>query len=48
MSPSFFLSLYKKFFTVDFDDFSDFVVKNVNVFDYEMVEVEDLEKEMSE
>ena len=30
------------------DDFSDFVVKNVNVFDYEMVEVEDLEKEMSE
>ena len=26
------------------DDFSDFVVKNVTVFDYEMVELEDLEK----
>ena len=27
------------------DDFSDFVVKNVTVFDYEMVELEDLEKQ---
>ena len=26
------------------DDFSDFIVKNVTVFDYEVVELEDLEK----
>ena len=30
------------------DDFSDFSVKNVTVFDYEMVEIEDLEKEIAE
>ena len=30
------------------DDFSDFSVKNVTVFDYEMVEIEDLEKEIVE
>ena len=30
------------------DDFSDFSVKNVTAFDYEMVEIEDLEKEIVE
>ena len=26
------------------DDFSDFIIKNITVFDYEVVELEDLEK----
>ena len=42
----------KEFNVINFEDadndFSDFEIKNINVFEYEIVEEEDLEKKTSE
>ena len=42
------MTFCQAFFAVFCKLFSDFSVKNVTVFDYEMVEIEDLEKEIVE